>query len=388
MGIFAFWSLVNCILGIIVVSVLPYRHAGVSLKLFAFGLLTLIYSSFVVFLWESGYMISWPHFFRTVPIFLSLTAPAFYLYVNFEIEKRNQLRWGDALHLIPAILYMVDYFPFLLSTADEKVNVIRNVLGHNTYLVFNEGWLFSDHFHLLARSVIIIIYLLVQSKVLFRFSKSLKGSLQLRERLRWLFILTLLEAIFSVTGFIVILFYPRAIQLLTNETATIMVLAVCILLLFKPYILYGTLYLDKDFRHTLSNGALEHPLSNLQIAELNERFKSFIQEQTFLHHDITLKGVADKFKTQPYILSAFVNQTYNMHFNGLINKHRIDYITEGLSNNKWRMLTLEAIGEKAGFNNRTTFFNAFKKFTGMTPSQFIKQIDENKSSSIALPDKD
>jgi len=43
-------------------------------------------------------------------------------------------------------------------------------------------------------------------------------------------------------------------------------------------------------------------------------------------------------------------------------------------------LTLETIAEKAGFNNRVTFLTAFKKFTGTTPSQYIKNIQLQKPS--------
>jgi AraC-like DNA-binding protein len=63
-----------------------------------------------------------------------------------------------------------------------------------------------------------------------------------------------------------------------------------------------------------------------------------------------------------------------MHFNDVINLHRIKYIEEGLTTKKWETLTLEAIAGKAGFNNRITFLTAFKKFTGITPTQYIKKL--------------
>ena len=67
-----------------------------------------------------------------------------------------------------------------------------------------------------------------------------------------------------------------------------------------------------------------------------------------------------------------------MHFNDLINQHRIKYIEDGLTNKKWESLTLEAIAGKAGFNNRITFLTAFKKFTGTTPTQYIKRLHNAK----------
>jgi YesN/AraC family two-component response regulator len=70
-----------------------------------------------------------------------------------------------------------------------------------------------------------------------------------------------------------------------------------------------------------------------------------------------------------------------MHFNDVINSYRVNYISEGLKNEQWETLTLEAVGEMAGFNNRITFLNAFKKFTGVTPSQYVKNLQDKKTNS-------
>lgn len=38
-------------------------------------------------------------------------------------------------------------------------------------------------------------------------------------------------------------------------------------------------------------------------------------------------------------------------------------------------LTIEAISQGVGFKLRASFISAFKKFTGLTPSQFLKIAD-------------
>jgi AraC-like DNA-binding protein len=47
---------------------------------------------------------------------------------------------------------------------------------------------------------------------------------------------------------------------------------------------------------------------------------------------------------------------------------------ELIENGQAEQFTLEALAAKCGFSNRNTFTSAFKKFSGKTPSCFIKKI--------------
>jgi AraC-like DNA-binding protein len=41
---------------------------------------------------------------------------------------------------------------------------------------------------------------------------------------------------------------------------------------------------------------------------------------------------------------------------------------------EWEKITLEALAYQSGFNNRNSFTLSFKKFTGQTPSEYIRQL--------------
>jgi YesN/AraC family two-component response regulator len=77
---------------------------------------------------------------------------------------------------------------------------------------------------------------------------------------------------------------------------------------------------------------------------------------------------------QPYVLSAVINQSYKTNFNDFLNNYRVEHAKTLIQNGKARLLTLEALSERFAFNNRNSFTTAFKKHTGQTPSDFIKQI--------------
>lgn len=108
-----------------------------------------------------------------------------------------------------------------------------------------------------------------------------------------------------------------------------------------------------------------------------ERLKIFTDNLTFLNPNFTLDDLGVLIGTNRSIASKYINQTRNVNFNQYINSLRIDYIVEELINDpKIRLLTIDAIADKAGFKSRKTFSDAFLKHTGFRPSYFVKNIEE------------
>jgi AraC-like DNA-binding protein len=189
--------------------------------------------------------------------------------------------------------------------------------------------------------------------------------------------ITLIFSAFTIASLITHLFFPpRGAWLYLSLNALLVYAVMSLLLFFKPWILYGSKpKMPTESQRTKRNIRTVIP-ENIST-DLEERMKIYIANKLYLRRNITIKDVAAELAVQQYILSAFINQQYDMHFNDLINYHRVQYIREGLMNGEWEMLTLEAIAHKAGFNNRTTFINAFKKFTGMVPSEYMSKVKRN-----------
>jgi YesN/AraC family two-component response regulator len=156
---------------------------------------------------------------------------------------------------------------------------------------------------------------------------------------------------------------------------------ISLILFSEPYILYGRYFNATYSGSESSKKPKQLNLPEEKISELQQLFETYITKQYYLLQHTNLKQVASQLDTQPYVLSTFINHVYRMHFNDVINLHRIKYIEDGLTSKKWESLTLEAIGGKAGFNNRITFLTAFKKFTGTTPTQYMKKLRATKSQN-------
>lgn len=129
-----------------------------------------------------------------------------------------------------------------------------------------------------------------------------------------------------------------------------------------------------------------------QLAEEEERILQISQVVTailnekkpFLQQRYSLKDLSVDTKIHLHHLSAFINKYCGKNFNDFINEYRVAYCKAKILNHEYRQKKLEAIAEESGFNNRNTFSIAFKKVTGVNPSQFLKDVKSGKVLYLPL----
>jgi len=116
-------------------------------------------------------------------------------------------------------------------------------------------------------------------------------------------------------------------------------------------------------------------ISPKRMAEIEETVRKHLDEKkSFLQHGYTLKMFSEETGVPVHYLSGFINKYYKMNFNEFINEYRVIHSIDKLLKKEWMYKKLEAIASEAGFNNRNTFISAFKKVTGLKPSEFLKDI--------------
>ncbi|WP_163324297.1 helix-turn-helix domain-containing protein [Draconibacterium mangrovi] len=83
--------------------------------------------------------------------------------------------------------------------------------------------------------------------------------------------------------------------------------------------------------------------------------------------------MADQVEIHPNKLSWLLNERIGKNFNEFINSYRIEYIKHLALDPKNRHISLIGLAYESGFNSKTVFNTYFKKETGMTPKEFLKQ---------------
>ena len=97
-----------------------------------------------------------------------------------------------------------------------------------------------------------------------------------------------------------------------------------------------------------------------------------VEEQLYTEESLTVKDLADRLEAPAYLVSQAINSALDRTFFELVNGHRVEKVKQLLVDPAFDHFSLVAIGFEAGFNSKTAFNTVFKRFTGLTPSQFRK----------------
>ena len=97
------------------------------------------------------------------------------------------------------------------------------------------------------------------------------------------------------------------------------------------------------------------------------------KEKLYTETELTLKQLADKLQYPTYQVSQAINEGLGKNFYDLINSHRVEEAKRLLADPKNQNYTILSVGFEAGFNSKTTFNTVFKKFTGVTPTEYRDQ---------------
>lgn len=104
------------------------------------------------------------------------------------------------------------------------------------------------------------------------------------------------------------------------------------------------------------------------------------KDEIYKDLDLTLDLLAKNLKVNRNYLSKAINRVTGKNFNTYINEYRIKEAIRILSDKKSDVISIDAIALEVGFSNRISFYQSFKKMTGLSPSEFRN----NKDSEIVI----
>nr|WP_315027677.1 AraC family transcriptional regulator [uncultured Chryseobacterium sp.] len=297
----------------------------------------------------SGFFLN-PSSYKIIKAFklssILLQMPLYYLYVNAACYYNFVLNKKHLLHGLPFLFF---FCLFGFTDIFEKSDRIFDAIATIQYY-----------------SYIVAVFL-----VLRRFRKLYRENYSSNYHLtyKWLFQTTIL---FLIGNFFVLLrgFVKTSdsvfIYLYTFSSLFVLFVITWFVMtaLYRPNLLAG---INKDLISVLP---IKEELSQEKPEELNILIHFMKSDKPYLDDKLTLQKLAEQINLPEKQLSSLINQHTGKHFFDFINDFRINDAKELLRNQP--QLTVLEILYEVGFNSRSSFYTAFKKETGVTPTEYRK----------------
>ena len=302
-------------------------------------------------------------FFRTIYIPLAILCPVFYyLYVKTFLSDQK-ISISEKLLFLPFCLFLIVclYYKSLI------------LFGSNPILAF-EDLIEVEIIQEIAASIFSLLLLTKSYLMILNFKDQQLNFQMQKSSLDWLKITTVILIVLCLIWAYAI--YDDLQQ--KNSTAFYLV---WISLSFTIYWLghigiykYGIRNEQQNLRKFSKTNAIV--VSVPSESEHILGFKNFIIDQkNYLNSELTLDLVAENLNISKTYLSKMINKELKMGYSDFINSLRVEEAKMYMKNSEFENYTLVAIGLEAGFNSKSAFNNAFKKHTGLTPSEFKKSVD-------------
>lgn len=337
-----------------------------------------------------------PHAFRLAAPFSGLMPAMLYLYVRSVLYAQFKLRSKDYLFAVPAILLLIDFFPFYMLSGEEKRVIITQMkINTNLALIEIDGW-FPNGFGMVIRSTTGLYFNLLALFKVYQHKKrsvlnEVNDETQSDEMYKWLYFLLI-----SMLGLYILLITWNflavsstiAFFVVISFASAGFIFVISIYLFFNPKILYGLQgWLDKPYLLSqvviksqppsmdLSTPPKTTVFTNKMRTEMRFRIEShFKSNKPFIVVGYKIKDLSKELNIPIYLISSFINQEYGKNFNEFVNEHRVEHVADILKKSPdGQQFTLEAVAKSAGFNSRNTFIAAVKKKSGMTPSVYFSR---------------
>ncbi|MNH82926.1 HTH-type transcriptional regulator YesS [compost metagenome] len=133
---------------------------------------------------------------------------------------------------------------------------------------------------------------------------------------------------------------------------------------------------DHAFSHHEIEDALAevvHYIANKRKYEQKSKLNpAFISQYIELHYmnNLYLDHMAEVLDTSPKYFSNYFKKTFGINYVDYLNKVRLTHARELLKDSEYN---IAEIGEKTGYMNASTFTTTFKKYYGISPSEYRKK---------------
>jgi AraC-like DNA-binding protein len=299
-----------------------------------------------------------------------LHAPLLFLFVKYSF--REHISVTELIHLAPFVIFIVvfgTYHTFSTGNIFFRDGFML-FAGHEPVLLGKYGLYFA--FTAGTYTFAALNQIRIKINLIDQFHSN-----QTRQVYKWLQKWIFAAVIFFMVTWLIIEWSLATDVIKTSNTFGIVSIFITLYIFFVSFlgIRYTRLFQDTIPQPLLSLDS-GHPQAVDDIPELNEIAKELItkmeNEQLYRDPDLTLTDLSTVLNIPPGKVSLVLNRVIGKNFYSFINGYRANAFINLLNNPEFKHLSTLGIAFECGFRSKSTFYQFFKSYTGMSPAEYKK----------------
>lgn len=295
-----------------------------------------------------------------------LIGPILLFYCRSLFEPQLKFSRKDILHFIPYLVFLSLNIYLLLTISFEiKQATVEAMLNGTTPLGvidFFILWIYIFHF---------MAYMTAINAHLVRFidrRDQVNYSVVLKKRRNWIYGLILYFSLIPLLMLAMIIFYYiRGVGSISINIYYSLV---------QIGFIYGLSYLYFNQNDLVLAGFKKRyaSLSGIKGKGIIKNLYALMEKKKmYLDPDLRLAKLAKLLNISSHQLSQIINSELGKTFPDFVNAYRVKEVQKMIQNNQYPSFSILGIAYEAGFNSKSSFNKAFKKETGVTPSDYKLQ---------------
>lgn len=334
-------------------------------------------------------------FFNHFAPLMFLIGPFLYFYIRGTLKDQYALSSIDAIHFIPALVALIGTIPYIFQSFEDKLRIADRIIANvNSVNQIEVNIFYKIGGSLALRAFFGFVYLLYCIYLVWQHYPSKNEALQIPRKqfwitYRWLGIL--LGSLLTINiSLAITALQPASFIVRENffadgdvfyQITGMGYFVLTISLLLFPEILYG---MPKriDQPTTKKKKTKSKAVSDEDpFLDVNESIVDYLHtNKPYLNPDFDISDIAFDLKIPQNHVSYCISNIMNTRFTKLKSELRIQHAIELLKDGHNSSITIDGIGIQSGFKTRSYYYEVFKKETGYTPSEYLEQLKEDKTS--------
>lgn len=293
-----------------------------------------------------------------------LIAPLLWFYVLELTGHRIRLQFRTGLHFVPFVVAV--FFSILLRHLPQTGGIANYLDAHTSW----RSWLFW--FCMVAQFSIYLYWVHNRWRV---YQQQLVQEVSNTEHVTIGWVRYFMTIFLGITLFFLLILVNlihRGPNLLNGYSVPVL-FSLSIFALGYKGILQKEVFSVPISPDRVAQSPLSPPLAKpLPQQQIDQLLQYMTDQKPYLDPDLTLSSLAQRLSISRSQLSELINDGVGDNFYNFVNRYRVEQVKQFMADPTMKHFNLLGLALEAGFKSKSTFNLIFKRFTGQTPTEYMR----------------